>query len=294
MLQNRPAGRDATSAPEWISVPPELAAAIQAAGERVGGMFLQGRPQVPRELREIAGRITGEVDRCGWAVVEGLSGEPESTLLGLASLAGTVGVPIDEVDAGPLIMDIRAERPAGPDVEVSSRSATPFDLHTDLSYVETPPDLITVLCLQPDDNGQGLTLIADVWDALPHLSAQEVEELSTPQFTFAVPPRCRGGVLDAVPVLGRDPRENPTVRIRFDKVTVPSGAARDALLHLYEALQANRTEFLLGRHCAYVLDNRRVVHGRSGIGYRGDGRDRHLKRVYGMRAGEVPVHAPRS
>ena len=266
-----------------VALSKQAAHILEAVGAEARAFIGAHRSSSSEELRQLRKELLSEIDCRGWVVVQSLRGEPEKMLLGLASLVGTVGIPVDELDAGPLVMDIKPEEPTELGMEISSRSATAFDFHTDLSYVQTPPDRITNLCIQPDINGKGRTIISDVRDCLFELSKRTVEELTAPRFTFIVPPRCRGGVLDQMPILTKNADGHFEIRVRFDKVAANSDSASAAVTQLYEALHAHRVEFLLEKDSAYIIDNRRVVHGRTDIEFRGDGRERHLKRVYGMR-----------
>jgi alpha-ketoglutarate-dependent taurine dioxygenase len=271
----------------------QTALSLETLGAQGGALREAQTLKSSSELRRLKDDLVDELHHLGWVVMRGLVGEPDLVLLGLASLVGTVGVPVPELDAGPLIMDITPEKPIDLHVEISSRSATAFDLHTDLSYVERPPDFISVLCLQPDVEGKGRTIFSDLRSCVGKLSKNTLQELLAPQFTFIVPPRCRGGTQDHLPILTQNDAGEFDIRVRFDKVLAPSESAANAIHELHKALLANRVEFLLGKNSGYIIDNRRVVHGRTHIEFRGDQHERLLKRVYGMRQLSSALHKPK-
>src|SRR5262245_46149501 len=87
----------------------------------IGDALIKGHQcDLSEELHQLKNNLLHEINCHGLVIVEGLKGEPEKTLLALASLVGTIGIPVDEIDAGPLIMDIKPEFKN----EISSRSAS--------------------------------------------------------------------------------------------------------------------------------------------------------------------------
>ena len=86
------------------------------------------------------------------------------------------------------------------------------------------------------------------------------------------------------PVLSRNEEGRLTLKVRFDRMTGKTEEAEQALYELYQALDKNKFSFLLNPNALYIADNRRVVHGRKAFTATFDENDRHLKRIFGMRA----------
>jgi L-asparagine oxygenase len=182
-----------------------------------------------------------------------------------------------------MIMDLK---PAPHDASLNTTSYyswNNFDFHTDLSFAAEPPDLVAMLCVQPDARREGLSLLADARACLPGLSGSILAELQRPQFTFSAPAHYRGETLPQRPILTRNLSGGFDIRVRFDKLTTESASAKQALRELYDALDACKQVFLLEKNSVSVMDNRRLVHGRTAFTPSFDAHDRHLKRIYGMR-----------
>jgi len=85
------------------------------------------------------------------------------------------------------------------------------------------------------------------------------------------------------PILDQDARGEFRVRVRFDRASVDTPEAEAALRELSAAFDRHRIEFLVEKNQAYIIDNRRIVHGRTPFSPTFSESDRHLKRILGMR-----------
>ncbi len=235
----------------------------------------------PPTLAALRQEILERLDRDGLIVIDGFSGEPDLALVSLMSL---IGRPWRDERAGPMVMDIKPIKHEMSVDTTSYYSWNNFDYHTDLQYVDDPPDYIAILCVTPDARGEGRSIFADIRAAAGGLSAEALAELQQPRFAFKAPPHYRGGLVARKPILEKDAGGAWRVRVRFDRATADSPAAEAALKELSRALDQHRIEFLVGRGQAYIIDNRRVVHGRTPFSPTFSKSDRHLKRILGFRA----------
>ena len=90
------------------------------------------------------------------------------------------------------------------------------------------------------------------------------------------------GVERSVPRdFGYDALMNTSIVVLTGPVETQEAAA--ALEELSAAFDRNRIEFLVEKNQAYLIDNRRVVHGRTPFSPTFSESDRHLKRILGMR-----------
>jgi GNAT superfamily N-acetyltransferase len=236
---------------------------------------------VPPELLDLRRQILDRVDRDGLIVVSNFSGDPDPVMVYFMSL---IGAPWRDEKAGAMVMDLK---PVKHDMSVETTSYyswNNFDYHTDLQYVDDPPDFIAVICVTPDANGEGRSIFADIRAAARDLSPDTLAELQKPNFIFKAPPHYRGGLVARKSILDKDARGEFRVRVRFDRATVEAPEAAAALEELSAAFDRHRIEFLVDKNQAYLIDNRRVVHGRTPFSPTFSDSDRHLKRILGMRS----------
>jgi L-asparagine oxygenase len=263
-----------------LSLSPALAAALARQGEFIDLAAIPVMLPVPADLLSLQQTILNAVNRNGFVVIENL---PDGRNETLAALMLLLGRPVHEAKAGPMIMDIK---PTPHDTSVKAVSYytwNSFNYHTDLSFADAPPDLITMICVLPDARREGLSLVADSRACVSGLSDSALAELQQPQFTFGAPAHYRGESLRQKPILTRNQSGHFDIRVRFDKMTAESAGANRAVRELYDALAGCKQEFFLERNSGYIVDNRRLVHGRSAFTPSFDAHDRHLKRIYGMR-----------
>jgi alpha-ketoglutarate-dependent taurine dioxygenase len=214
----------------------------------------------------------------GVSVIRGTDPSSAVDLLRVAHLLGTTDLEIDPEMSGPLVMDIRyddSKTVAGQRPSYFSRDR--FPVHTDMSYVPTPPRFLLTQCVRPGHGGEGAALIADcsaAWAALP-LPSRAI--LSEKLFAFGYPPNCTEGHTEPLAVFAVT-NGSPRWRFRPDTMTYPPSAI-EAVSNFQNALDAATVKhrFLVGD--LLVLDNTRVAHGRTAFsGSRGNGR--HLRRAY--------------
>ena len=162
--------------------------------------------------------------------------------------------------------------------------------HTDNPYREPTPTLQLLHCLASSAEGGENTLV-DAFRVARDLPDDDVELLS--RFPIALPlcrrrHGARGGVAGA---LGRRARRRHAVHYNT-RSTQPFRLPEDVVGRYYEAYQRfgrllespdYRIQFKLGAGDLFIVDNLRVLHGRTG--YAASGGERHLQGCYADRDG---------
>jgi L-asparagine oxygenase len=160
-------------------------------------------------------------------------------------------------------------------------SSGEFFLHTDLSYVESPPQFMCLHSVANDAREGGFSEFADVVDAARTLDDQTVAGLQEQQYGFPAPKHYKGGgeVLQAI--LSKSGRREPyEIRFRRDNLNAKTRDGICNVARLVEALSSSMTEVFLEPNSMVIVDNRRVLHGRTAF-VSGLAREpRHINRLY--------------
>jgi hypothetical protein len=135
--------------------------------------------------------------------------------------------------------------------------------HTDGSAMEKPSSLIVLSCPHPDPTGGGRSMMVDgktVYEQLALSDPQLLEELRRPDAaTFGATGQFTGAVFER----GKDGMSS--VRFRYDDQVTFNRIPRDRLAPMLAIMGANEVSFGLGRGQGYVIDNSRMLHGRTQI-----------------------------
>ena len=245
--------------------------------DQLAGNMSAGELKLTTELIETKVQLLNDIRAEGWTLIQNL----EATDKSLLSLMSLLGVPVADKNEGRFVMDLKPDPKSEAEATTSYYSWNRFDFHTDLSFTLVAPRLIAVACVQSDLERRGLTVLSDSRMALSALQVEEICELEKPQFIFTPPTHYRASGPVMKPILIRNQHGSWNISVRFDKVESKSDRALQALRKLRDALDENAESFLLRRDEAYLVDNWRIVHGRTEFSPRFDGTDRHLKRIYG-------------
>ncbi|MDN3353871.1 TauD/TfdA family dioxygenase [Actinomadura sp. DC4] len=198
----------------------------------------------------------------GWAVLRGLpfvhDGEPD--ISSILRTAACFGRPSDREGGTPAW----AVRPASDDArQTFSRRTGGATLHTDAQYRRVPEHLVCLFAVRPADDG-GTTRILSASDARTALRGHErehrlLERLARPDWAWRVPAPFDGEPPFRAAVLPGD----GTIRWRVDNLA--AGADRETAREFAQRLETapQVIELRLGVGDAVVLDNRRVLHGRT-------------------------------
>ncbi|RYX92130.1 MAG: hypothetical protein EOO28_23360 [Comamonadaceae bacterium] len=161
---------------------------------------------------------------------------------------------------------------------ILSTSADDFPLHTDDTFTADPVRYVLMHCWQPDPGGGGISTVAHVRDILAGLCAATLERLKVPDF-----PSPFGLAPVLFPAPGGAPGE---LAIRFNhrdfigygerfgpRITASQEQALDEVLALADR---HATTFMLAAGDCVVVDNHRVLHGRTAFS---PGSPRLIKRL---------------
>jgi hypothetical protein len=138
-----------------------------------------------------------------------------------------------------------------------------------------------LLCLRGDD--AAATLLCSVADCLPHLDAQTIAILHEPRFrtrpdeSFLEPGTV--GALGA-PMAILEGAGTPTFTYDEDLMVGIDPGAQAALDQLRAVVRDHASSIVLHAGDLLVVDNHRVVHGRTSFAARFDGTDRWLQRAF--------------
>lgn len=232
--------------------------------------------------------LAGRLDEHGWMLVTGVPCWVGNTaLLDLAASLGPIkrhGPNIrDPVREGEAVNIIRALPEPIADRSgktMLSTLAIGHHLHTDESFYATPSRYVLLHCWRPDPAGGGLCLMAKVEDVLARLDAREREDCARIKYSWR---GVEGPIISAMP-------DRPAPRVRFNvreaNCLETNPAAGDALAQRFAhaADEAALALPLAAGECL-VLDNWRVLHGRTGFA---PDSPRLLKRV-GVEASSPPA-----
>ena len=162
--------------------------------------------------------------------------------------------------------------------QISSSSKTALEMHTETAFHPWRPQHIILLCLRGDDRAG--TTYATLEDILPFLDKETIDILHEPLFTTTLDKSFQNpNQPDAVvttPILF-----NNATSMTYDRVLMKpkTDYASAALLGFSKAIEAAKQVFKLSAGQVAIIENWKVVHGRTPFVPRYDGTDRWLKRV---------------
>lgn len=229
----------------------------------------------------MASRLRADLDRAGALIVSGVDVESDDALL---ALAGQLGEPSPAGNRG-LIHDV-APRPLEEQRDVST-TRDEFALHTDSTPLVHPHDYVLLGCQVASPDGGGESRLVHLEALGAALGDEVLDTLAEPVFPFPLNDPAEGtGVRRAAVLEGRE-------RIRYRRDALDRGIAlegidegpRRALEALDDVLadESLQVAFTLEPGEVLVLDNRRVLHGRTAIR---PGAERVLRRLKVFRDGD--------
>lgn len=215
------------------------------------------------------------VDRAGFVLVTDTPATREA-LLGIARVMGSLELGIDEELSGPPVMDLRYDESKAVRFDRPAYfSSNDFPLHTDLSYVANPPRYLLTLCVERDAAGGGVSLLSDCRAAWSGLYPADRVRLGARVFTFRNAPNTGDGEC-AARGLHEAHGSHELWRYRADTLEYPPELA-DSVDRFRRRLDEERLEISMERGDLLVIDNHRVVHGRTAFAAPSS---RHLLRAY--------------
>ena len=193
-----------------------------------------------------------------------------------------------EAEAGGRLFQDMVPSPALARTQTSQSSRVVLEAHTEQSFSELRPDVVSLMCLRGDP--AAATYVFPATDLLPHLTAAEQEMLRRPLWTFAVDQSFRlggdtfvaGDVRGPFPVL-TGPAEDPVFRFDQDLQRGTTPEAQGLLEKIIDLYCRHRREHVLVPGDLLLLDNHRAIHGRSAFEPVYDGAQRFVLRSFVVR-----------
>lgn len=171
----------------------------------------------------------------------------------------------------PIVVDIRPIEGQDPHSYQGSRE---FSLHTDSCWLKRPPRYAALLCLEPEEEGGGDSLLVDGYQALVSLSRADIDEIAANPCLFLSHRDAASESSYQAPILTRSAPYQ--IRFRRDLMSGALGGAAKKFLKVAETLVRR---FRLERGNVLVVDNFRMLHGRESL-RAGLSSKRHLLRVH--------------
>lgn len=151
-----------------------------------------------------------------------------------------------------------------------SQTRKPLYPHSEAYEYPLPPRLIALWCKRPDKNGEGFTEVADAYEFIKELNADELTALMTRRYTFkpnsslkndGFSVNCHKPIIDmdTVPdtVLFRYSYNNMLYCRETDTFT------REILERVLDFFEEKKTSLLLKSKQFLVIDNYRCLHSRT-------------------------------
>jgi Taurine catabolism dioxygenase TauD, TfdA family len=241
-------------------------------------IFHQRIPQEVKDfiLKTFPGNARGEI----FISIENLpSINHDFILIGFSTIVGNI---VHYLGEGNMIMDIKVDKNCI-DQNPSYRNSQEMALHTDLTYFQNPPDVLSIICVNagvsPTRN-----FYCDINNALLLLEDYEIQELKKEQFIFNTPEHVakknNSNINSIQPVLTMKDNKY-LIRFRQRICQSLSVEGEKACNSLVTAMLRVSQEFRYEHSSLVFIDNKYSTHGRSRFepDYFSDN-PRHLKRIY--------------
>lgn len=170
-------------------------------------------------------------------------------------------------------------------LQTSVGSNIELEIHTEQAFSELRPDFLSLACLRGDPNAFTYILpvsriienISDVSILYESLWKTEVD-LS---FKIGGQEFIKGDIRGPLAIL-KGSKENPELIFDQDLMTGITEEANEKITEIVEIYYKHRITHCLQPGEILILDNRKVVHGRSAFSPKYDGKDRFLIRSFGF------------
>ena len=165
-------------------------------------------------------------------------------------------------------------------LQTSSSSDKPLEIHTEQAFSEDRPTFISLACLRGDPDAN--TYLLSLETLLKHLTPDEIDCLKRKEWMCQVDVSfVRGGAKNTL----RGPMailQDGGTRLVFDQDLMLGMSPRaDKLIkRIVDIYEQHKTGIVLETGDVLVIDNRKMVHGRSKFTPRYDGTDRFLIRCF--------------
>jgi L-asparagine oxygenase len=165
-------------------------------------------------------------------------------------------------------------------LQTSSSSENPLEIHTEQAFSEDRPNYLCLACLRGDPNA--ITYLLSLETLLKNLTPKEIDCLKSKEWLCRVDISfVRGGAKDTL----RGPMailQDDGTKLVFDQDLMMGMTQRadDLIDRIVEIYEQHKTGIVLESGDVLVIDNRKMVHGRSKFTPRYDGTDRFLIRCF--------------
>jgi len=162
--------------------------------------------------------------------------------------------------------------------QISSSSKINLEMHTETAFHPFRPQHIILLCLRGDDRAGTTYAVLD--NIIGYLDKETIEILHEPVFTTTLDKSFQNpnqpDAIVTTPILF-----NNGTSMTYDRVLMKpkTDYADIALLALNRAIEQAKKVFTLSTGEVAIIENWKVVHGRTPFAPKYDGTDRWLKRV---------------
>ncbi len=235
--------------------------------------MLNNIPIVNKLSKDYSKKNISEIlDSEGLIVIQNTSVESNEEIISLAQMVGLTELNIDEDLSGPQVMIIKKDpNKIKPNQASTYFTSDFFPLHTDLSYVINPPKYLLMQCVVEDTNGEGVSLLSDCSKSFNILSSHSKQNLMQQKFIFPNPPNCKIGE-NIFPIYSINDK---VFRLKNETMKCPK-EFQPALTEFIEVLKNNIVRYLLKKGDTIIIDNHRLVHGRTSF----QSETRKLRRIY--------------
>ena len=165
-------------------------------------------------------------------------------------------------------------------IQTSSSSEKPLEIHTEQAFSEDRPNFLSLACLRGDPNA--FTYLLSLDTLLKNLTPHEIECLKRKEWLCKVDISfVMGGAKDTL----RGPMailQDDGNKLVFDQDLMigMTHRADKMITRIVEIYEQHKTGIVLETGDVLVIDNRKMVHGRSKFTPRYDGTDRFLIRCF--------------
>ena len=216
------------------------------------------------------------LDKTGIVLLRDIDPDSPDEMLRVGQMLGSINIGIDEELLGPAVMHLRY------DSDKALKNHKPayftsdfFPLHTDMSYVPDPPRFMLLHCVHPDPEGGGISILADCNKVDSLLPDPDCDTICQPIFSFLYPPNCPEGQSKPHAISGKNLWRYKHSSMRFPE------EATSAVERFNQGLSDVSIRLLLERGDLLILDNHRVVHGRTAYKHgHHELPGRHIMRLY--------------
>jgi L-asparagine oxygenase len=166
----------------------------------------------------------------------------------------------------------------------SMGSCVELEIHTEQAFSNLRPDVISLACLRGDP--EAYTHLLPVDRVIENVTPEEIETLQQPLWKIGVDLSFRSSIDDTVrgpiPILYKEERGGWRFVFDQDLMIGTTPEATELIRKIVDIYYKHRTSICLEPGDILMVDNNRVVHGRSAFKARFDGYDRFLVRCFGM------------